>query len=88
MPRTIQEKKKKPYLDDTCQFGAETMLPMKHNSYSLKNMFLKSVMNFHPNSAPLHVISIGKNHVSDAKKRSKNHETLTGFEYLLYDMYL
>jgi hypothetical protein len=58
---------KRSYLDDTCKFGAKTMLPVKHNAYSFKNMLSVS-MNWLPDSGPVHVISIWKNHVSEKKK--------------------
>ncbi|GAU48385.1 hypothetical protein TSUD_118110 [Trifolium subterraneum] len=59
---------KKSYLDDTCKFGAKTMIPVKHNAYSFKNMLSVSVMNCLPDSGPLHVITIWKKHVSKKKK--------------------
>lgn len=68
--------KKKSYFDDTCKFGAETMLPVKHNAYFFKNMLSVYVMNCLPNSGPLHVISSWKNHVS--KKKNQNREKWKG----------
>jgi len=73
------KEKEGSYLDDACQFGAESRLPMKQNSYSFKNMFPVSLMNCRPNPGPLHVISIWKNHVSN-KMKSESLNIGEGFE--------
>lgn len=56
------------YLDNTRQFGAETMLAMQHEPYSLKNWLLDITTNLHSCYGQLHVIPIWKNHVSNTDK--------------------